>query len=61
MQAEFEEAAFNLKPGELTERPIETQSGWHIIERYDAPVQLPPLLTYTQPRVNEPSQVYSIN
>lgn len=33
MQAEFEQASFALKPGEVSQI-IETQSGLHIIERY---------------------------
>lgn len=32
MQAEFEQASFALKPGEVSQI-IETQSGLHIIER----------------------------
>lgn len=32
MQAEFEQASFGLKPGEVSPI-IETQSGLHIIER----------------------------
>lgn len=32
MQKEFEEAAFALKPGEIT-GPVDTASGVHLIER----------------------------
>jgi parvulin-like peptidyl-prolyl isomerase len=29
----FEEAAFNLKKGEMTQEPIKTEFGYHIIKR----------------------------
>ncbi len=33
MVREFEQAAFALKPGQVTEQPIKTQFGYHIIKR----------------------------
>ena len=33
MVREFEQAAFALKPGQMTEQPIKTQFGYHIIKR----------------------------
>jgi peptidyl-prolyl cis-trans isomerase C len=41
MVPEFANAAFALKPGEITQTPIHTQFGWHVIkldERRTAPV-----------------------
>lgn len=31
----FSEAAFSLKPGEITDEPVKTQFGWHIIKVED--------------------------
>lgn len=35
MQKEFEDASFQLKPGEMS-HVVETASGLHLIERYEA-------------------------
>jgi peptidyl-prolyl cis-trans isomerase C len=32
---EFSDAAFKLKPGEITETPVKTQFGWHVIKAED--------------------------
>lgn len=37
MASEFDEAAFSLKEGERT-GPVHTEFGYHIIERYRAPM-----------------------
>ena len=43
----FEAAAFALKPGEYTKKPIQTQFGWHVIKvddkRQSTPPPAPPL------------------
>jgi len=33
--AEFKEAALKLKPGEMTEEPVETQYGFHVIKAFE--------------------------
>lgn len=35
MVPEFEQAAFALNPGEMTQTPVKTQFGWHVIKVYD--------------------------
>ncbi|HYD32237.1 MAG TPA: peptidylprolyl isomerase [Azospirillaceae bacterium] len=38
----FSEAAFKLKPGEITEAPVKTQFGWHVIKVEDRREGKPP-------------------
>ena len=40
--AEFAEAAFALKPGQITETPVKTQFGWHVIKVEEARQSTPP-------------------
>ena len=35
MVPEFEVAAFALRTGEITEKPVKTQYGWHVIKVED--------------------------
>ena len=42
MVAEFAEAAFKLKAGEMTEVPVQTQFGWHVIRVDDRRLAAPP-------------------
>lgn len=39
---EFADAAFKLKPGEITETPVKTQFGWHVIKVEDHRMAPPP-------------------
>lgn len=39
---EFAEAAFALKPGQVTEAPVKTQFGWHVIKIEEAREAKPP-------------------
>ena len=42
MVPEFSEAAFALKVGEITEKPVRTQFGWHVIKVVDHRTAPPP-------------------
>ena len=42
MVPEFEKAAFSLKNGDYTKKPVKTQFGWHIILKQDERDEKPP-------------------
>ena len=48
---EFSEAAFKLKPGEVTQAPIKTQFGWHVIKVEDRRVAPPPTYDEAKPQI----------
>ena len=47
MQKEFEEASFNLKPGEIS-HVVQTASGLHLIERYVPPSHFGACATFSE-------------
>lgn len=47
----FSEAAFALKPGEITEDPVKTQFGWHVIKVEDRRAIEPPSFEQVQPQI----------
>ena len=42
MLPEFSEVAFALKPGEVSDKPVHTRYGWHVIKVEDRRVAAPP-------------------
>ncbi len=48
---EFSEAAFKLKPGEVTQTPVKTQFGWHVIKVEDRRVAPPPTYDEAKPQI----------
>ncbi len=51
--APFAEAVSKLKKGQLADKPVQTQFGWHIIQVEDTrPVEFPPL-TQVRPQLEE--------
>jgi len=54
---EFADAAFKLKPGEITETPVKTQFGWHVIKAEDRRMAPPPSYDEAKPGIkNELAQ-----
>jgi len=55
MLPEFSAAAFALKPGQYTEKPVHTRFGWHVIQVLEVKREPPP--TYQQARTELRQQI----
>lgn len=53
MVPQFAEAAFAMKPGELSAAPVKSQFGWHVIKLEDRRMSSPPSFEQAQPAVRE--------
>jgi peptidyl-prolyl cis-trans isomerase C len=51
MVPEFATAAFKLKKGEITETPVKTQFGWHVIKLEDRRTAKPPTFEQVKPQL----------
>jgi len=49
----FSRAAFQLRPGSITQRPVKTRFGWHIIKTEDKRVTKPPSFAATKAQMAE--------
>lgn len=56
MIPEFAEAAFALRPGEISQNPVRTQFGWHVIKVEERRAVAPP--SYEDARENLRSQAF---
>jgi peptidyl-prolyl cis-trans isomerase C len=51
MVPEFADAAFKLKKGEITQTPVKTQFGWHVIKLEDRRTAPPPTFEQMKPQL----------
>ena len=52
MVAPFAEAAFSMKPGEISD-PVKTQFGWHVIKLEDRRMRKPPAFEELEPQLRQ--------
>ena len=53
MLPEFSEAAFSLKPGQVTQAPVKTRFGWHVIKVLDHRTAPAPSLEQVQDQIRQ--------
>ncbi len=53
MVKEFADAAFAMKKGELSQTPVKSQFGFHVIEVQDQRTQVPPTLAERTPEIRQ--------
>lgn len=53
MVAPFAEAAFKMKPGEVSQAPVETQFGWHVIKLEEKRKSTPPTFEQAAPELRQ--------
>ena len=49
----FEDAAFALKPGEVTQKPVQSPFGWHVIKLEEKRAQKPPSFEEAQDQIGQ--------
>lgn len=53
MVPQFAEAAFAMRPGETSAKPVQSQFGWHVIKVEDKRMSAPPSLDEAKPVIRE--------